>query len=79
MHKITCRRKIKIVCVYNRDDMPTSIGEVGISGSRSSPTLCVLMFGMAGRAQRHQPVSPGMVVNNFNFNTTSKGNWGFGR
>jgi hypothetical protein len=42
-------------------------GEVGISGSRSSPCNVTPPLGSTGRAQRQQPVNYG-IVNNFNFN-----------
>jgi hypothetical protein len=63
--KNTYRRKN--VDVYGLDGIATAIEEVGISGSRSSPSLQVL-GGIARRAQRKQPVSLGVVVNNFSFN-----------
>jgi hypothetical protein len=50
--------------VYIIDGIATAIGEVGISGSRSSPGLYVLDGG-AGRAKRQHPVSPGIVVSSF--------------
>jgi hypothetical protein len=57
---------MKNVHVYVIDGIATSIAEVGISGSRSSPGLYIL-DGAVGRAQRHHPVSPDIVVSNVHF------------
>jgi hypothetical protein len=54
--------------VYVLDGIATSNGEVGISGSRSSPCQMSSIIGTAERAQRQQPVNFDIVVNNANFN-----------
>jgi hypothetical protein len=54
--------------MYVLDGIATANGEVGISGSRSSPCLIRPLIGKAWRAQKHQLVLPGTCcINNFKF------------
>jgi hypothetical protein len=61
--------KQKTGYVYVLDDgIPTGNGEVGMSGSRSSPCNASPPLRSTWRAQRPQPVNYGIVVNNLSFN-----------
>jgi hypothetical protein len=53
--------------VHVLDGNVVANGEVGISGSRSSPNPMSPIIGTSERARRQQPVNYGIVVNNFNF------------
>jgi hypothetical protein len=57
--------------VHVLDSIATPNGEVGISGSRSSPCQMSPIIGIARRAQREQPIIVGIVVYNFNSNFKS--------
>jgi hypothetical protein len=56
-----------LVYGYVVDGIVTAIGEVGISGSRSSPTLLSPARRSIRGAQRQQPIFTGIVVFNFKF------------
>jgi hypothetical protein len=51
--------------VYFLDGIVTANGEVGISGSRSSPCLISPLGTSMGGGQRQQPVYAAIVVNKF--------------
>jgi hypothetical protein len=58
--------------VYVLDGIATANGEVGISGSPSSPYCNVSPpLGQYKEGQRQQPVNSGIVVNIINFNFAS--------
>jgi hypothetical protein len=62
--------QIVLVYGYVLDGFVTAIGEVGITGLRSTHAY-ESKLGTARGAQRQQPVNSGIVVNNFNFSITT--------